>query len=308
MVASASINVALGIVEGYTEELAGEAIKMAGSVRTWKEKSRYENWVREELEKDGVAYHDAAAGKESCSLDVGMEIDEERCWKRIGELKERLLHGGNGHRDPRGDDDNDGGGNDNDDIAIMEELECLRPSSMKPATDPKLNGRWNFVLSKDDLGTSFIKELLPPEYYSFGDNNNDQASNKANDSSAETLQPPLWKSLLSSLYQLEGLYMRIHDEQSQVEIVLASKVIFRQLPIDVVFSTSLLPTNYDEETEGTLFLEKFESIEVGGISLPLPSSWRRFRYLEITYLDEEIVIARGSGGEPHVLVRANNKE
>ena len=133
---SASINVALGIVEGYTEELAGEAIKMAGTVRTWKEKSRYANWVREELEKDAVVYNDAAAGKESCSLDAGMEIDEERRWKRIGVLKERLLHGGSGHPG----EDNDGGGTDDDDnIAIMEELECLRPSSMKTATCPKLN-------------------------------------------------------------------------------------------------------------------------------------------------------------------------
>lgn len=157
------------------------------------------------------------------------------------------------------------------------------------------------------MGTSFIKELLPPEYHSFGDNN-DRAANEAGDSSAEKLQSPLWKSLLSSLYKLEGLCMRIHDEQSQIEMALACKVIFGQLPIDVVFSTSLLSTNYDEETEGTLFLEKFESIEIGGISLPLPSSWQRFRYLEITYLDEDIVIARGSGGESHVLVRANNKD
>ncbi len=99
--------------------------------------------------------------------------------------------------------------------------------------------------------------------------------------------------------------MRISKEQSQVKIVLASKVCFGRIPIDVVFSTSLLSTNYDEETDGTLFLEKFESVTIGGVSLPLPSSWQRFRYLEITYLDEDIVIARGSGGEPHVLVRAN---
>ena len=60
----------------------------------------------------------------------------------------------------------------------------------------------------------------------------------------------------------------------------------------------------EEEPDGTLFLEKFESIIVGGVSLPLPESWQRFRYLEITYLDDDIVIARGSGGDPHVLVRA----
>ena len=33
----------------------------------------------------------------------------------------------------------------------------LRPKSMIPAVAPKLNGRWNFVLSKDDLGTQLSK-------------------------------------------------------------------------------------------------------------------------------------------------------
>eukprot|EP00579_Thalassiosira_antarctica_P025888 CAMPEP_0202002460 /NCGR_PEP_ID=MMETSP0905-20130828/8294_1 /ASSEMBLY_ACC=CAM_ASM_000554 /TAXON_ID=420261 /ORGANISM="Thalassiosira antarctica, Strain CCMP982" /LENGTH=558 /DNA_ID=CAMNT_0048559365 /DNA_START=240 /DNA_END=1916 /DNA_ORIENTATION=+ len=288
IVASAAVNIALGIVEGYTEELAGEAITMAGSVRTWKEKSRYENWLKEELEKDGVVYN--RSSKESCSIDAVSEIDEERRWKRINVLKERLLRGDSASVDSDSIDD---------EVAIMEELECLRPLSMKPANDPKLNGQWNFVLSKDDLGTQLIKELLPPDYYSFGN------AEVPDDDSAETSKSPPWKLLLGNLYQLKGLYMRIHDEQSQVDIVLSSNIFFGKIPIDIVFSTSLLSTNYDDETEGTLFLEKFESIEVGGISLPLPSSWQRFRYLEITYLDEEIVIARGSGGEPHVLVRAN---
>lgn len=280
MVASAAVNVALGIVEGYTDELEGEAIKLAGSVRTWKEKSRYENWLNEELEE--LDYN--GSSKESCSVEAMAEIDEGRRWKRIDLLKEKLL---------RGDFD----GDSDEDITIMEELECLRPTSMKPASDPKLNGQWNFVLSKDGLGNSILKELLPPEYYSFGDDaDNDKSLGAAS-------SPPL-KALLSNLYQLKGLYMKIKDEQSQVEIVLASNVCFGKIPIDIVFATSLLSTNYDEETEGTLFLEKFESIIVGGISLPLPESWQRFRYLEITFLDDDIVIARGSGGEPHVLVRA----
>ena len=277
MVASAAINVALGIVEGYPEELEGEAIQMAGSVRSYKEKKLYENWVRDELAKDGIVY----STKESCSVEDMAAIDEDRRWKRIDTLKEKLLRGTTSDVD--------------DEIAIMEELECLKPQSMKPAYDPKLNGQWNFVLSKDDLGTSFIKELLPPEYYSFGDDDT-----KTSSSSSQ----PAWKALLNNLYQLKGLYMRIHDEQSQVEIVLSSKVCFGQIPIDIVFATSLLSTNYEEEPDGTLFLEKFESIIVGGVSLPLPESWQRFRYLEITYLDDDIVIARGSGGDAHVLVRA----
>lgn len=289
MVASAAINVALGIVEGYSEELeGGEAIKMAGSVRGWREKIRYDNWLKDELEREyGIVYNDS--GKESCNIDAVAEIDEERRWERIGVLKDKLLHGNLSS-------------DDSEDIAIMEELECLRPSSMKPAYDSKLNGRWNFVLSKDDLGTSLIKELLPPEYYSLG--NSQESIDDNDDISSSSKTSPLWKLLLDKLYQLKGLYMRIHDEQSQVEIVLSSKILFGKVPIDIVFSTSLLGTNYDEETEGILFLEKFESITLGGVSLPIPSTWQRFRYLEITFLDDDIVIARGSGGDPHVLVRA----
>ncbi|KAL7537489.1 hypothetical protein ACHAXR_007848, partial [Thalassiosira sp. AJA248-18] len=262
MVAAAAVNVALGIVDGYTEELEGEAIKMAGTVRGWKEKIRYNQWMKDELEKEsgiGVVYDGSA--KESCSVE-GMEFDEERRSERMNYLREKLLLAS-----PL-----------DDDLAIMEELECLRPQSMKPAYDPKLNGQWNFVLSKDDLGTTLVKELLPPEYF-FGDD----------DSAASPVSTPAWKVLLNSLYQLNGLYMKIYDEQSQVDIVLSSNILFGKVPIDIVFSTSLLSTNYDEETDGTLFLEKFESIEVGGFSLPLPSSWQRFRYLEITYLDDEIV-------------------
>jgi len=270
LVAATTVNVALGIVEGYMEELEGEAIKMAGSVRGWKEKIRYNKWVKEELEgwESGIVYD--GSGKESRSIAV-MEIDEERRWERIAVLKEKLLKGGSPSA---------GYGDDIDDaIASMEGLECLRPQSMKPAFDPKLNGQWHFVLSKDDLGTSLIKELLPPEYF-FGDD----------DSATTSTSTPPWKVLLNNLYQLK--------------VVLSSSVLFGKFPIDIVISTSLISTNYGEETNGILLLEKFESIEVGGISLPVPSSWQRFCYLEITYLDDEIVIAKGSGEEPHVLFRA----
>lgn len=237
------------------------------------------------------------SSKEACDIDAVTETDEGRRWRRIDALKERLLRGGGGE----GSSDYDGV---DEEIAIMEEIECLRPSYMRPANDPRLNGRWNFVLSKDDLGTQLIKELLPPEYYSFG---KDDEKKTADDGGEESSSSSPLRALLGSLYELEGLYMRISDEQSAVDIVLSSRVLFGRVPIDVVFSTSLVSANYgddDDGAEGTLFLERFESVSVGGPKLPLPESWRRFRYLEITFLDDDILIARGSGGEPHVLVRA----
>eukprot|EP00985_Skeletonema_marinoi_P005506 scaffold2388_cov201-Skeletonema_marinoi.AAC.4 len=291
VVASAAINVALGIVEGYTAELEGkEAIVMAGTVRKWREKSIYENLLREEYLETEDGSTEYISGKDSCSIDTIMEMSDDRRWKKINECKDMLLRR-NGNENIK----------DDKDLELMEELECLRPKSMIPADDPKLNGRWNFVLSKDDLGTQLIKELLPPDYHSIG--NDDEKTMPSSQSS------PPWKSLLSTAYQLQGLYMRIHDEQSQVEIVLSSKLFFGKVPVEIVFCTSLLATNYDEETAGLLFLEKFESVEIrfgpsNGWTLPIPSNWQRFRHLEITYLDDEVVVARGSGGDPHILVRA----
>ena len=276
MVAAASINVALGVVDsGYPTELEGESITMAGSVRTWKEKLNYENWIKDELQKEGIDIY-SSTSKDTCSMEdlFDENINDDRRYEKIESLKGQLLAGIS---------------DSEEEISVMEELECLRPESMMPAYDSRLNGQWNFVLSKNDLGTQLIKELLPPEYYSFGDDNDKSTS-------------PL-RSILSSLYSLKGLYMRIHSEQTQVEIVLSSKIIFGQVPIDIVFGTSLEVPSAESE-DGTLFLEKFESIKVGGVSLPIPESWQRYRYLEITYLDDDIVIARGSGGDPHVLVRA----
>ena len=94
--------------------------------------------------------------------------------------------------------------------------------------------------------------------------------------------------------------MEIGEEQTKVSILVKSRIL--GLPTTVVFTTSLLPCNYDDETNGTLFVEPFQGVQVAGIDLPIPSSWQRSRYLEIGYLDDEMIIARGNGGEPHFLL------
>ena len=48
--------------------------------------------------------------------------------------------------------------------------------------------------------------------------------------------------------------------------------------------------------------ESFQGASIMGIDLPLPNM-AVARPLEITYLDEDIMIARNDGGEPHLLVR-----
>jgi len=164
-----------------------------------------------------------------------------------------------------------------DDIALMEELESLRARSTKPAYDASLNSRWDFVLSKSDLGTDLLKKLKPEEGF----------------------------SPLQLAYAVRDVYMEISEEQSQVKIVLKSKILGRN--IDVALSTSLLPMAYDDETDGTLFVERFEGVKVGDVDMPIPKSWKRSRYLEIGYLDHDMMIARGNGGEPHFLLRGRNR-
>ena len=258
VVAAAAINCALGLVEAA--ELEGDYIAMAASDRLWRERAVQDELVSE-LE---------STRPDTCPIDF-MDLDDGSRRDLVGLLKGRLLKGGAGE----------------DEVALMEKLECLLPMSTRPAYDSLLNGRWDFVLSKDDIGTQLIKELLQPH-----------------DDSGKTLRASPIRGLIDGVYKLNGLYMRISDEQSRVDICLTSSVVFGLVPLDVVISTSLEPA--DEDLGGTRLLEKFEGVSVSGVSLPMPSSWRRNRYLEITYLDEDILIARSSGGEPHVLTRSQD--
>ena len=54
---------------------------------------------------------------------------------------------------------------------------------------------------------------------------------------------PPWRLLLNPVYRLNGLYMKIYDEQSKMDIVLLSNILFGAAPIDPIFTTSLLSTN-----------------------------------------------------------------
>ena len=190
--------------------------------------------------------------EEECSVE-----EEEEIQSRRNEIKRMLMT-------PNSSQEN---------IALMEELESLRPRSSKPAYDASLNSRWDFVLSKSDLGTDLLKELKAGEGF----------------------------SPLQLIYAVRDVYMEISEEQSIVKIVLKSKILGQN--VDVVLLTSLLPTAYDDETDGTLFVERFEGVTVGGVNVPVPNSWKRSRYLEISYLDNDMMIARGNGGEPHFLLK-----
>ena len=73
------------------------------------------------------------------------------------------------------------------------------------------------------------------------------------------------------------------------------------VPMDVKITTNLRPVA-DDKTR-TRFEEQFAGIQLMCIDLPVPESWQQSRPLEFSYLDENMLIARGNGDEPHYLKR-----
>lgn len=160
-------------------------------------------------------------------------------------------------------------------FAMLEELELLKPISTRPTDDTRLNGRWDFCFDVEpDVGTGFIKELFE------GDD----------------------EGFIRRIIDFRGVHMQIGNEQSTIQLVVS--VALFQKPITVILHTSLTPAAINPE--GTMFKEKFEGIEVNGIRLWYPNAWKKSRYLEFSYLDDAFAVARGSGGEAHFLLRGGD--
>ena len=149
----------------------------------------------------------------------------------------------------------------------LEQIELL--GKHKPASDPILNGRWDFVFDIEaDVGTGVVKDILEGN------------------------------SPVKAVFNLDDLYMVISDNK-RVEIMVSTKVL--GMDMELILHTTI---NADEsDPSGTQFSERFEGMELAGVNLPIPDSWRQSRPLEFSYLDEDMLIARGNGGEPHYLKR-----
>ena len=167
---------------------------------------------------------------------------------------------------------------------IMKELEQLSPLPiLRPATHHALNANWSFVFTGvPTIGMRLITLL----------------------------------SRISVLFPFEILDFRnvalnVENEQTKakalVEVQLCGSV---DLILEVCTSLRR-PTEDDligkykefRGEEGTLLLEHFQGIKLNGITIPTPQSWSTTRTLEISYMDKDILIARTSGGEPHLLLR-----
>jgi uncharacterized protein YbjT (DUF2867 family) len=151
---------------------------------------------------------------------------------------------------------------------ILEKIENCNDA--KPATDLILNGRWDFVFDVEaDMGTGVVKDFMEGN------------------------------SPAKAVFDMKDLYMEIGYNNRQVKIFVKTAVL--GIPVNLELTTAILPEASDPS--GTTFLETFQGIKLMGIEMPVPKGWQRSRPLEFSYMDENMLIARGNGGEPHYLKR-----
>ena len=152
---------------------------------------------------------------------------------------------------------------------LLEQIEDY--NAHKPSVDPLLNERWNFCFDVEaDAGTGVLRDILEGN------------------------------SPVAVLFNIKDLYMEIADNKL-VSIFVNVRLVGGLIPMDVKITTSLRPVA-DDKT-GTRFEEQFTGISLMGIDMPVPESWQQSRPLEFSYLDENMLIARGNGGEAHYLKR-----
>jgi hypothetical protein len=152
---------------------------------------------------------------------------------------------------------------------IMKELEPLNPWP-RPAHHQDLNTRWSFVFTGvPTIGMRLITLL----------------------STISVGFPPI---------DFQDVFLEVSRKQTQVKAIVAVRLL--GVPVELNIYTKLQP-NITDASEGTFLIETFQNIVLAGVELPTPSSWHKSRDLEITYLDQDMMIARTDGGEPHLLLR-----
>jgi hypothetical protein len=95
------------------------------------------------------------------------------------------------------------------------------------------------------------------------------------------------------------VFLEVSRQQSQVKAIVAFSVF--GFPLELNVFTSLRPNATDPH--GTHLIEQFQGLRLAGVDIPTPEEWHRSRDLEISYLDDDMMIARTAGGEPHLLLR-----
>lgn len=153
---------------------------------------------------------------------------------------------------------------------IMKQLEQVNPWEF-PAYHPELNARWSFVFT--GVPTIGMRLITLLSRLSVG---------------------------FDSIIDFRDVFLEVSNENTQVKAIVAVEIM--GIPIELNVYTRLEPKLSDNRKR-TFLVETFEKLVLSGIEIPTPESWKSSRDLEITYLDQDMMIARTAGGEPHLLLR-----
>jgi hypothetical protein len=168
--------------------------------------------------------------------------------------------------------------------SIMKELEQLNPLPIaRPASHYSLNADWSFVFTGvPTIGMKLI-----------------------------TLLSRISIMLPFEILDFKDVSLKVTDRQAKAMAIVSVRVC-GAFDWELRVCTSLRrPKKKDFDgvykefrgEEGTLLLEHFQGIWLNGHQIPTPKRWHTTRTLEITYMDKDIMIARTSKGEPHLLIR-----
>lgn len=157
---------------------------------------------------------------------------------------------------------------------IMKDLESLRPHGIvRPAEHTSLNARWSFCFTGvPTIGMRLITLL--------------------------SRMSSAFSAVSRLVLDFDNVFLEVSD-LSQVQAVVRAKLFGR--PLELVVRTNLQKNATD--CQGTYLIESFDSLELQGFTIPTPASWKKARDLEISYLDDDLMIARTAHGEPHLLLR-----
>ncbi|CAN0114515.1 unnamed protein product [Ectocarpus sp. 12 AP-2014] len=148
---------------------------------------------------------------------------------------------------------------------LMLKLEPMNPTD-KPAASAILNGVWEFLYTGGLSPGTLAVQVLSRVAKTF-----------------------------SAVVDLKGVTLTINRDQPRVEAAVKASVFGTEAQVKV-------RTRLEQKSDMRL-QEVYEEAEVAGVTIPIPARIQPRRTLYITYLDDDIMIARDDTGAPDLLVR-----
>lgn len=148
---------------------------------------------------------------------------------------------------------------------LMLKLEPMNPTE-EPARSPVLNGVWEFLYTGGLSPGTLAVQVLSRVAKTF-----------------------------SAVVDLEAITLTINRDQPRVEAAVKASLFGTQAQVKV-------RTRLEQKSDMRL-QEVYEEAEVAGVTIPIPARLQPRRTLYITYLDDDIMIARDDTGAPDLLIR-----